>query len=116
MLCLAFPYNQHGPAFSFQALDVLVVPLFVPGQLWLPEIYTGFWHPGKFTSVMAVPETAVDEDDFLSTWKHQIGLPWQIGAMEAVAKPQTMNETPNQHLRSSVLVADLTHDLATFVL
>jgi hypothetical protein len=58
---------------------------------------------------MPVPEAAMNEDHFASSWKNQIGTPWQACVVQHVPKAQPMNYSAYRHLGSRVLTADAPH-------
>jgi hypothetical protein len=55
------------------------------------------------------------EDDPLPRSEHQIRMTRDFLSMQAVAKPQPMDELPHYHFRLGVLIADPPHPLATLL-
>jgi hypothetical protein len=69
---LAFPDRQHAPSPSHECTTITLVSNAISFQLWQPESQSRFRQAGEGAPAVAMPETAVDEDHFLSASKHQI--------------------------------------------
>ena len=61
---------------------------------------------------MLVPKTTVNEDDFSSSGKHQIGSAGQVSAMKAIPVTHSVDEEANFHFWSSIDITDARHDAA----
>ena len=59
----AFPDGDDGSGEDVETLGAEQVSLYVPGHLSFPEIDIALRHNVFRASLVAVPETAVDEDD-----------------------------------------------------
>lgn len=60
---LAFPYCYAMPSHLGKRLLFLLVSLYVAFYFSLPECSVGLWQAEILAPLVAVPETAVDEDD-----------------------------------------------------
>jgi hypothetical protein len=60
---------------------------------------------------MAVPKAAVDKDHDIPFRQHQVRATRQILSMKTEAKPQAMQQAPDNQLRAGVHAADRPHDL-----
>ena len=58
----ALPDNDYHPSFCLQLSPNLLVTHLVTGNFGSPEIGVGFWHRIVSASLVAMPETAVNED------------------------------------------------------
>ena len=64
LLQLAFPDDDDEPALGLQLAPNLLVPLLIAGDFCLPELRVGLGDRVVFAILVAVPETAVDEDGY----------------------------------------------------
>lgn len=60
---------------------------------------------------MAVPETAMYEQDSLSAGENQVGRPGELPDVTPEPEAETMRSTPDQQLRFGSFAADTTHHL-----
>lgn len=70
----------------------------------------------SWASRKAVPETSVDEDNFLEPLEYQVRFPGQIGLVETEAISQPVGDLPYSQLGFGVLVSNQGHSAATFSL
>lgn len=56
-----------------------------------------------------VPKTAMDKDDLSPAGEDQIGVAWQVAAMEPVAVSHPVDEPPDRHFWLHTLAADCAH-------
>src|SRR5690606_22222870 len=61
---------------------------------------------------MAMPETAMHEDDLALAGKHQIRLSRQRGVMQSIPKPRSVKQPANEHLGPGILALHPRHDAA----
>ena len=64
------------------------------------------------TAFVAVPETAMNEDDGLVLWQDYIGLAGKGFVLQFVAVAISVQEPAHQHLGLGVLAFNLTHVVA----
>jgi hypothetical protein len=100
---LAFPKNQHLPPLPRERTLVSHITFLIARKLRFPEVETGLWHPRERAARVAVPETAVNENNLSPLSENDIGLPGQIARMESVSVAKRENKSTNQQFRSGVL-------------
>lgn len=100
------------PAYSLQRGVFLLIPGNIPVELGLPELHVGLGHCRRLAPFVPMPEAAVDKNDRVPLWKHDVGMPRQFGRMQTVAEPQCMQVTAHDHLRLRVLRPNPAHHLA----
>ena len=105
VLCLTFPYYQDVPADLAEGFDVFAVAGASGSALILPELGVCFWDDFAISTVVHVPETAVDEDDFVQSGEDHVGSAGEVLAVKAESETHTVNQRPYQHFRFSVLAA-----------
>ena len=113
VLGLAFPYRQDGPSKSCQCLFGSSVPSDGCCEFRSPEFGTGFWGAAVLTSLMAMPETAVDKDGQLVTRENQVRPAREILAVEPKAKPEPMGDATDCEFGCRITRTDSRHDLAS---
>lgn len=94
------------------------VPGTVAIYLFQPPRPTGFRQAEVLAILMPVPEAAMDENDGVVFWQHDVRPTWKGFVFrsidcEAVAEP--MKHRPNGKFRFRVASADAGHDLGTFL-
>ena len=112
LLHFAFPNHNHMPACSLQRGVFLLVPCNIAVELVPPELHVGLGHCRRLAPFVPMPEAAVDKNDRVPLWKHDVGMPRQFGRMQTVAEPQCMQVTAHDHLRLRVLRPNPAHHLA----
>ena len=80
----AFPYCQDAPSLTQQCGTGTSVSRLVLLDLGSPEVLAGSRPPEPGTA-MPMPETAVHKNHSGESGKDQIGAPWQVVDVEAVA-------------------------------
>jgi hypothetical protein len=64
---------------------------------------------------MTVPEAAMYENDFPSSRKYHIWMPWKVPRMKPIPVPHGVSQSPDNEFRLAVLVLDKAHsDAALF--
>jgi hypothetical protein len=75
MLCeLALPYDDDMPTAVAELVYVFTVAFSVSFQFFLPVVLIRFWLNKVVTSYVAMPETAVNEDNGVVFWQNYIRL------------------------------------------
>lgn len=101
------------PAYSLQRGVFLLIPGNIPVELGLPELHVGLWHCRRLAPLVSMPEASIDEDDRVSLWERDVGMPQQFGRMQTEANPQSVEEMAHDHLRLRVFRPNPAHHLAT---
>lgn len=107
----AFPDFKDPPSLGKQGLAVSVIPVPVAGDFVTPELRPGSRQPEQMT-VMAMPETAVNQNDSLPAGQNDIGSSWQLSVMKAVAESFCMQGFTEQDLGFRILAPDPGHHAA----
>lgn len=68
-----------------QGLAVSIIPLPVTGDFGPPELCPGFGQPEQMT-VMAMPETALNQNHSFPAGQNDIRPPWQLPVMKTVSE------------------------------
>lgn len=106
---LAFPNYHRRPAQLSKVGHVPEVPGHIRAKLLLPEGLTCIWYRRASTSIVAVPETAMNEDHLLPAWEADVRRPGQIAPVEPVAVAEGIQQTSHGHFRPGVLRPDPCH-------
>lgn len=112
---LTFPDDEHPPARGLQLMLDASVARDVAVELALPELAACLGSVGQ-TAVVAVPETAVDEQGDMSAPEHDIGPARQIPRLQPISVAHRMQEPANGQFRPGVATPDAAHQGATFCL
>jgi hypothetical protein len=75
------------------------VPSAVALDFFDPIIRIGLWHAGATSAVVAVPETAMNEDHPATARENQIRFAGKVFPMQAIAVAPSVEEAPNGELR-----------------
>lgn len=110
-ICLALPDLDNAPAKGLQRQSVAAVSGYVRRELCLPKVSAGL-RDRRETTVMAVPEAAVHEDNRGMPPENEIRSPRQTRDVQTKAKTEAMNQGSNQQLGSCVLPSDGRHHAA----
>lgn len=90
------------------------VPLAVPVDLWQPVGLIRFGPSHTFFAVVPVPETAVDENGFLTANESYIWLAGQVFPVNPVASETKFpQQSARSQFRGGVLTADAPHVFTT---
>lgn len=109
---LAFPDYEALPAQRAQQSLASLVARPVLIKLGAPEWKAGLGHPTVRAPGVTMPEAAVDEDHSSLGSKDQVGMPWEIDRVQAIAVSQTRYKPPDGQLGLGVLVPHAGHPLA----
>ena len=110
---LALPYDQNSPAQPLKLPPLIGIAILVRQQLLLPKCPPSFRHGSTFSATVSVPKTTMDENDFATPGKDQVGLSRQRGNVEPITVSEAVNEFADRHFRFSVTAADQSHNLPT---
>jgi hypothetical protein len=61
VLCTTFPDDECVPAILFQLRTHNLIPSYIVGKLFIPEIDAAFWTIRFLTPRVTVPETSMDK-------------------------------------------------------
>jgi hypothetical protein len=92
-----------------EGFQISLVTTRVLRELRIPEFNSRFWCVGKPATSMAMPKTAVYEDDGLPARKDDIGPSGQAATMEPKPKSLPVQHGPNSELGSGVATLDPPH-------
>lgn len=84
LLDLTLPYNDGPPSCCLEHFLILCIPLFVPFDFRQPIICVRFRLLRPCLAVVAMPKTAMHEDDHFSTNESNVWLTWDIFAVQAI--------------------------------
>ena len=102
LLQLTFPDDDDEPTLCLQLPPDLLVPLLVAGDFCLPELRVGLGSRVVFAILVAVPETAVDEDGGAVFGKDDVRGAWKLMNVEPVSESRLPEYTSQNSLRASV--------------
>lgn len=97
---------------GMQQLQVFGVPLNIASELGNPIVVIAAGQLSAVTTIVPVPEAAVDKDYPAKAREDQVRHPWQFAHVQPVAKSVPMNETAHQELWACVDFLDARHALA----
>ncbi len=89
LLQLALPDDDYAPAFSLQLSPDLLIPFLVPCDLGHPELGIGLGDCIILTVLVAMPKTAVHEDNRPELWQYDIRAARKALVVYLVAKTLT---------------------------
>lgn len=111
-VCRTFPYRQWLPS-EFDYLKIfLSISFFIRRDFPLPEFLIRLWE-FEVLAVMAVPETAIDENDGFEFGEDDIGAAGQVSTVETESKTSAMEFSPNDQFWLCMLTFDASHHLTT---
>ena len=70
---MALPNNNDEPSFSLKLAPNFLVTLLVTGDLGLPKLGVGLGYRIVLAAIVAVPKTAMDEDNGAVLGKDDVG-------------------------------------------
>lgn len=108
----AFPYDIDVPTLGFKVADILCIPGSICFDLF-PPIVDPACGQTTLAAVVAMPEAAVDEDDFAPRGEYEIWAPRQVAPVESVPVPHPVKPPPDCHFGRSVHLSDRGHDPRT---
>lgn len=85
------------------------IPFEVACEFLFPEFGVCFGQCGVPASLVAVPETAVNEDRCLVFGQDDVGLPRELRVVEPEAETCAVQRLPNTHFWGGVLSLDTGH-------
>jgi hypothetical protein len=80
-----FPNNEDLPALRFKGSNVFRIALSVALYFRNPIVLIALWLAQAFDAGVPMPEAAMDKHGSFSTNPSNIGLPWEVSAVNAVA-------------------------------
>ena len=109
-VCLAFPDHNGLPPEHAQLLGGLDVADTIPGQLWCPVVFVGLGEMA-FATIVAVPKTAVNEDDGSELRQHDIGLSREVAILQPKPETHSVQHFTNTNLWLGVVGTYPPHNL-----
>ena len=108
-LQLTFPYGDAVPAHACQFVLLFLVAGLVAFYFRLPKVGAALGHHEIPTTLMAMPETAVDKEDRSILSHHDVRMPRQAWMVQPVSESMGKQIAPHQEFRLGVLAADGCH-------
>lgn len=105
----ALPHNGYSPTQLTQSFKISPVALQRLPKLRVPEFHVRGRCGGKGTSIMPVPEAALDLDDSMMFGKHYVGPSRQTPSMEPISQAKGMQSTSKHQFGLCVLASDPCH-------
>lgn len=99
------PNNPDSPPAATERAHMSIVTVHILSELAIPEDDPGLRLIGKNAASVAVPETAVHENDCMVFGKHNIRTACQIFPMHSKADAHAMQRAPQLQLGRCVLAA-----------
>jgi hypothetical protein len=104
----ALPDVADAPAILQQLLANFDVTADVSTDLFSPELLLSF-RPSEQMTVMAVPETAVDEDHGFAASEDQVGFAGELRVVEPITPTERVQSPSDEQLRLCVSAPDRCH-------
>lgn len=111
LLSFTFPDYQHFPSQATKLLNAPPIPFYISTQLQSPIADSRLRSPSVFASLVMMPKTTVNEDDFSPCWEHQVGRTRQVSLMKGVTVSKVMQKSAHNEFRLGVLTSNPAHDL-----
>ncbi len=99
ILHLAFPYGKHAPTVLLKSILLLRIPFTITVDLPYPVSAISFWRARSTSTVVTMPETAMNENHFSYCGENQVWFAWEVFPMEPVAVAHAVDRPPRQHFR-----------------
>ena len=111
---LALPDDMGLPALAFQRRQRGFVASGVAADLGEPVVAIACRHPGPARTVVAMPETAVNEDDGLAGGEGEVGFSRQVRAAKTETEAEGVGGAANGELGRRVGRLHCSHDSGAF--
>jgi len=93
-----FPNVQYTPGLSIQIDFRTPVTVKISFDLFTPEFMPSFW-PFEELTVVAMPETAVNENHGAIAWKYQVRSSRELALVQTEAKASRVKPASNNQLK-----------------
>jgi hypothetical protein len=87
LLDLAFPHSEYSPPEPSKPTPNILVSHDVAQKLWNPVALVSLRDTPELARVL-MPKTAMNEDYPLLACENDVGLSWNVGAMQTEAIPE----------------------------
>jgi hypothetical protein len=105
----AFPDHARPPSMFLKTVFGSAIALHVTRKLGLPKLTIGGRISSKTTTLVPVPETAMNLYRRSVARKNNVWPPWQCSIMDPETKPEPVKGAPDGHLRLRVLGTNAGH-------
>jgi hypothetical protein len=109
----AFPHDKYTPPEVVKGLLHLVITGDIPVELRHPELNPAFGGVSKPTTVVPMPEAAVDQEGELSAGQNYVGSAWKVSPMKPETQSQPVQYSTDGDLGSGVPLPDPRHHSAS---
>jgi hypothetical protein len=89
IFCLAFPYGQATPSLGLQCNEIGFIARNIFSQFLIPEIRIGC-RSATLTTIMPVPEAAMNENHRLVLWQNNVWFSRQVFTVKPKPKPHAV--------------------------
>lgn len=100
------PEQKNRPSGFLKFLSRSRVARSIASDLSRPVFTIQLWDASAPHAIVAVPETAIDENNPFSAGENEVRAPRQVGPVQAITVALRVEQPANQHLGSSVLALD----------
>jgi len=107
-----FPHDAYPPTQGMQFVEGTGIPLAVFVDFFGPEFCPGCRQPEK-TTVMAMPEATVNEDDCIIHGQHNVRSSGKFFDIDQVAEPAGEQLFPEEQLGFCIFASDTGHHPAS---
>lgn len=111
---MTLPHNQYVPAHALKSVSIAPVAETISFQLGLPVFFPRFWHGGQSASLVPMPKTSMNKNNFTSPGQRHVRLSGQVSAMKPIPISHGVHHAAHGKLRFRVLAPDAGHLPASF--
>lgn len=91
------------------------VALLVARQLGGPKVKPGFWQTAAVGAIVAMPKTAMHENDLAQAGEGQVWFAGKLGGIKPVAEAHAMDQPPDDHLGLAAAIPHAGHALGALL-
>jgi hypothetical protein len=106
---MTLPQRNDVPTHFLESLLVSDISLRISTKLGAPESFVGFWHVGKITPRMLVPEATMHKNDCLMLAKNNVRMAGKTTNVQTISKATGGKESSHYKFGLCILAANTTH-------
>lgn len=110
---MAFPHNQNLPAKPTELSADPRIAGFVGLDFREPVAFVGLGPPPPYSAPVAMPKTAVNQDDLPKAREDEVGVSRQARVVEPEPVSKAVGKAPHDPFRACILSLDPRHDAAS---